>query len=134
MWPARKNRLATGDAVNVAARLEQAAQPGEILIGDETLRLTRDAVDVDVLEPRALKGKAKPVVAHRLLAVHGEAGVARHMDVPMVGREREQRLLASVWERIVSERTCQLSPFWGRPGLANPGWQPSSWPRLTMQS
>ena len=112
-----EERLATGDAVNVAARLEQAAQPGEILIGDETLRLTRDAVDVDVLEPRALKGKAKPVVAHRLLAVHGEAGVARHMDVPMVGREREQRLLASVWERIVSERTCQLFTVLGPAGV-----------------
>ena len=56
-----EERLATGDAVNVAARLEQAAQPGEILIGEETYRLTRDAATVDVLEPRALKGKAAPV-------------------------------------------------------------------------
>ena len=42
-----EERLATGDAVNVAARLEQAAEPGEILIGDETYRLTRDAVVVE---------------------------------------------------------------------------------------
>jgi class 3 adenylate cyclase/tetratricopeptide (TPR) repeat protein len=112
-----EERLATGDAVNVAARLEQAAQPGEILIGDETLRLTRDAVEVDALEPRALKGKAKPVAAYRLLAVRGEAGVARHLDAPMVGREREQRLLASVWERIVSERTCQLFTVLGPAGV-----------------
>jgi class 3 adenylate cyclase len=51
-------RLATGDAVNVAARPEQAAQPGEILIGDETLRLTRDAVAVEAVESLSLKGKS----------------------------------------------------------------------------
>ena len=56
-------RLATGDAVNVAARLEQAAESGEVLIGEATLRLVRDAVDVKPLEPLALKGKANPVEA-----------------------------------------------------------------------
>src|SRR5229473_807712 len=59
-----EERLATGDAVNVAARLEQVAQPGEILIGDVTYRLTRDAVEVEALEPLQLKGKAEPVEAH----------------------------------------------------------------------
>ncbi len=56
--------LATGDAVNVAARLEQAAQPGEILLGRRTtFRLVRDAVDAEPVEPLALKGKAEPVEA-----------------------------------------------------------------------
>jgi class 3 adenylate cyclase len=50
-------RLATGDAVNVAARLEQAAQPGEILIGETTLTLVRDAVEAEAVEPLELKGK-----------------------------------------------------------------------------
>ena len=59
-------RLATGDAVNVAARLEQAAEPGEILIGAETLRLVRDAVEAEPLEPLDSKGKAEPVAAYRL--------------------------------------------------------------------
>ena len=76
-------RLATGDAVNLAARLEQAAQPGEILIGDATLQLTHDAVEVEPVEPLALKGKAEPVRAHRLLSVHGETGSARHMQAPL---------------------------------------------------
>src|SRR5713226_7755420 len=62
-----EERLATGDAVNVAARLEQAAQPGEILIGEETLRLARGAVEVEEVEPLELKGKAEPVAVHRLL-------------------------------------------------------------------
>src|SRR5438876_714162 len=54
-----EERLATVDAVNVAARLEQAAQPGEVLIGEETLGLTRDAVEVEVVEPLQLKGKSE---------------------------------------------------------------------------
>jgi class 3 adenylate cyclase/tetratricopeptide (TPR) repeat protein len=112
-----EERLATGDAVNVAARLEQAAEPGEILIGDETYRLTRDAAVVDVLEPRTLKGKAGPVAAHRLIAVHGSEGFLRNMAAPMVGRSREQRQLASVWERTTSERSCQLFTVLGAAGV-----------------
>ena len=112
-----EERLSTGNAVNVAARLEQAAQPGEILIGDETYRLTRDAAEVEALEPRVLKGKAAPVPAYRLLSVQGEQGFTRHADAPMVGREREQRQLASVWERVVSEGACQLFTILGPAGV-----------------
>src|ERR671930_716388 len=64
-----EERLATGDAVNVAARLEQAAQPGEVLLGEETLRLVEGAVKVEAVEPLALKGKTQPVLAYRLLSV-----------------------------------------------------------------
>ena len=56
-----EERLATGDAVNVAARLEQAARSGEVLLGDATLALVREAVDVEALEPLELKGKGEPV-------------------------------------------------------------------------
>src|SRR4051812_44527711 len=69
-----EERLATGDAVNVAARLEQAAQPGEILIGDDTHRLTRDAAKVEELEALVLKGKTAPVAAYRLVSVDGAEG------------------------------------------------------------
>src|SRR5438093_373559 len=65
-------RLATGDAVNVAARLEQAAAPGEVLIGAETLALVRDAVVAEPVEPLVLKGKAKPVPAFRLISAREE--------------------------------------------------------------
>ena len=112
-----EERLATGDAVNVAARLEQAAEPGEILIGDETYRLTRDAAVVDVLEPRTLKGKAGPVAAHRLISVDGAEGFLRNTSGTMVGRSRERRQLASVWERATSERTCQLFTVLGAAGV-----------------
>ena len=110
-------RLATGDAVNVAARLEQAAQPGEILVADATLRLTRDAAEIEAVEPLELKGKAETVVAHRLLSLTGGEGVARRLTGSMVGRERERRLLASAWERVVSERTCQLFTILGPAGV-----------------
>jgi class 3 adenylate cyclase/tetratricopeptide (TPR) repeat protein len=110
-------RLATGDAVNVAARLQHAAQPDEILIAAETLRLTRDAVEVEAVEPLALKGKSDLVAAYRLVAVSGEAGFARRSGSPMVGRQREQRLLASAWERVVSERACQLFTVLGPAGV-----------------
>src|SRR5438034_5310948 len=56
--PAQDEWLAAGDPVNVAARLEQAAQPGEILIGEPTWRLVRDAVEAERIEPLSLRGKA----------------------------------------------------------------------------
>ena len=59
----------TGDAVNVAARLEQAAEPGEVLLGEQTYALVRDAVQVEPLEPLELKGKAERWEAFRLVDV-----------------------------------------------------------------
>ena len=56
--PTDRQTLITGDAVNTAARLEQTAAPGEIVIGPTTHQLVRDAVSVEPLEPLALKGKA----------------------------------------------------------------------------
>ena len=56
-----------GDAVNVAARLEQAAQPGEVLIGESTYRLVREACRVEAVAAVEAKGKSAPVGAYRLL-------------------------------------------------------------------
>ena len=110
--------LATGDAVNVAARLEQGAAPGEILIGAQTLRLVRDAVDVEVVEPLTARGKADPVAAYRLQAVRaGEAGLARRLDRTLVGRERELQLLEDVFRRSAEERRCYLFTLLGAAGV-----------------
>src|SRR6185437_15410232 len=68
-----EERLATGDAVNVAARLEQAAEAGEVLIGAETVKLVRDAVELGEKRQFDLKGKSEPVAAYPLLAASGEA-------------------------------------------------------------
>ena len=110
-------RLATGDAVNIAARLEQAAQPGEILIGDETLQLAQDAVLVEAVEPLTLKGKADPVPAHRLLSVHGDMGSVRHMQGAMVGRETELRRLGDAFGQALGDRSCQLFTILGSAGV-----------------
>ncbi|HLM34606.1 MAG TPA: adenylate/guanylate cyclase domain-containing protein [Gaiellaceae bacterium] len=111
-------RLATGDAVNVAARLEQAAQPGEILLGADTLRLVRDAVSVEPVAPLELKGKSERIAAHRLLAVDAHAPAhVRRLDVPMVGRHRQLRLLADAFDQVVNERSCHLFTVLGPAGV-----------------
>jgi tetratricopeptide (TPR) repeat protein len=110
--------LVTGDAVNVAARLEQAAAPGEILLGADTYRLVRDAVTAEPTEPLALKGKSDATNAYRLQDVTPEApGTARRLDAPMVGRERELSLLQWAFDRAVSERTCHLATVLGAAGV-----------------
>ena len=101
--------LVTGDTVNTAARLEQAAPPGEILLGRLTYSLVRDAVDAEPVEPIAAKGKAEPVEAYRLTAVRaGAAGRERHLDAPLVGRHRELAQLTETWRRVVDERAPHL--------------------------
>ncbi len=110
-----EERLATGDAVNVAARLEQAAGPGEVLIGGETVLLTGDAVELGEERQLELKGKSNPVAAFPLLAATGE--LSRRSDVPIVGRERERRALDDTWERVRSERACHLFTILGSAGV-----------------
>ena len=110
--------VATGDAVNVAARLEQAAQPGEILIGEATYDLVRDAIVAEAVDPLQLKGKAAPVAAYRLKGVaQGLLGRLRRMDSPMVGRSREFALLGQAFDRAVSDRACQLFTILGQAGV-----------------
>jgi class 3 adenylate cyclase/tetratricopeptide (TPR) repeat protein len=108
-------RLATGDAVNVAARLQQAAEPDEILLGEATHELVRGAVDAAPAEPLALKGKSEPVMAHRLQAVR-EAPERAH-DAPFVGREREVASLGEAWRRATSETRCELVTVVGDAGV-----------------
>ena len=110
-----EERLATGDAVNVAARLEQAAQPGEVLIGAETLRLVRAAVEVGEERRLELKGKAEPVKAFRLLAVTGV--LERRFASPMVGREHELARLRAVFGQAVHDCSCQLFTVLGSAGV-----------------
>ena len=110
--------LVTGDAVNVAARLEQAAQSGETLIGAETRLLVRDAVRVEAVEPLTLKGKSEPVEAFRLVDVEpGAAALTRHLETPLVGRERERERLWRDYEDAVADRTCRLFTLLGPAGI-----------------
>jgi class 3 adenylate cyclase/tetratricopeptide (TPR) repeat protein len=111
-------RFATGDAVNVAKRFEEAAPAGEILLGETTYRLVRDAVEVAPVEALELKGKGEPINAYRLRSIEPEApGRARRLDSPMVGRGRERSLLEQAHERAVDDRACQLFTVLGAAGV-----------------
>ena len=110
-----EERLATGDAVNVAARFEQAAKPGEVLIGEPTLALVREAVVAEPLEPLTLKGKSEPVPAFRLVSVL-DAPERSHAS-RFVGRERELRSLAEAWDRALDQTRCELVTVVGDAGV-----------------
>ena len=116
--PSHGDPFATGDAVVVAQRLESAAAPGEILVGDATVRLVRDAVAVEPVAALDLKGKSDPVDAWRLLDVEPDAaGVARRLDSPLVGRLRELEQLHAELERALADRTCRVVTIVGEPGV-----------------
>ena len=110
--------LVTGDAVNVAARLEQSAGAGEVLIGSQTRLLVRDAVRVESVAPLTLKGKSQRVEAFRLLEViAGAEPVARHLESVLVGRERERTRLRREYEDTVADRACRLVTLLGPAGV-----------------
>jgi class 3 adenylate cyclase/tetratricopeptide (TPR) repeat protein len=110
-----EERLATGDAVNVAARLEQAAQPGDVLLGEPTYALVRRLAEVDPVEPFELKGKAEPVPAWRLLSVL-DAPERSHAS-RFVGRERELAEAVGAWERANAQARCELLTVVGDAGV-----------------
>ena len=110
--------FATGDAVNTAARLEQAAGPGEVLLGETTYALVRDAVTVEEVESVVAKGKAEPVRAYRLLAVDDQAaGRARRLDATIIGRAQEARTLDDLLARTLTTGRGHLVSVLGAPGI-----------------
>ena len=115
--PSADQNLATGDAVNVAARLEQNAPAGEILIGEVTYELVRQHVDVERLE-LTLKGKPEPVPAYKLLAVRDAAlAPAADQAAPFVGRAAEMAVLRASFDAVVAERRGGLVTVVGDAGV-----------------
>ena len=113
-------RMVTGDAVNVAARLQAAAAPGEILMGVETHALVRGAVNAQPIAALTLKGKSQPVPAWRLVAVEEAPGRhARPQEAPLVGRLRPLRLLEEAFREAIEERVCHLFTVLGEIGRAH---------------
>ena len=110
--------LVTGDAVNTAKRLEEAAEPGEILIGGATRILVANATELEAAEPVAAKGKSKPVEAWRVLGtIAGAAPFARRLDAPLVGRARELAFLRDELAAAERERSCRLVTVYGAAGI-----------------
>jgi predicted ATPase/class 3 adenylate cyclase len=110
--------LATGDAVNVAKRLEESARTGEILLGEPTRRLVENAVVLEPREDLALKGKSEPQPAWNVLAViEGASAYARRLDAPLIGRENELQVLCGTFDEAVAARTCRLFTVVGPAGI-----------------
>src|SRR5215469_12362049 len=110
-------RLATGDTINVAARLEQAAPDGEVLIGDTTFRLVKDAVTAEPMEPLELKGKSTRVRAYRLTGVGRGEAITRRVDLPLIGRKAELGHLADAFGRAVEDSHCEVVTVLGQAGM-----------------
>jgi class 3 adenylate cyclase/predicted ATPase len=120
---ARREMFASGDAVvlgdsvNVAARLEQAAAPGEVLIGEETFRLVSGAVTVETVPPVEAKGKSEPLVAYRLVDASARGALPRREASHLVGRVAELAAVEREFEVAVEERRCRLVTIVGEPGV-----------------
>jgi predicted ATPase/class 3 adenylate cyclase len=105
-----------GDAVNVAARLQQAAAPGDILIGRDTYQLVRGFVAVDEASSLVLKGKRVPVTAYRLVELARVSDRPLRAEPRLVGREAELRDVHAAFEGAVSEHSCRLLTVIGAAG------------------
>jgi class 3 adenylate cyclase/ATP/maltotriose-dependent transcriptional regulator MalT len=109
--------FATGEAVNVAARLQQAARPGEILMGQSAHRLTQPAVEAESAGPLELRGFRNPVAAFRPLSAHDGRRPLGNLAAPFVGREAELELLENTLERTLRDRRPQVFTIYGEPGV-----------------
>src|SRR5689334_2652645 len=109
--------LATGDVVNTAARLQNAAPHGRVIVGSDTFRATRNAIRYEELQPIRAKGKAEAVSAWLAVEAVGAPADRPLAATPLVGRARELELLHSVWGRVFEERRPHLVTLVGPPGI-----------------
>jgi class 3 adenylate cyclase/tetratricopeptide (TPR) repeat protein len=116
--PAPTQRIVAGDAVNVAARLEQAAAPGTVLAGERTYRAARLAFRFDPPALVEAKGKADPVRAYRLVEALPEVrrGV-RGLNAPMIGRDRELATMLGTLEEAIEAGRPRLVIVYGSAGI-----------------
>ena len=116
--PSTGSSFVTGDAVVLAKRLQQAAGPGQIVIGAATYRLVRDAIRAERLEPVSVKGKSDPVAPFVVEHVEaGAFGLTRRLDTPLVGREHELRRLHALFEEAAEARSARLCTVLGAAGI-----------------
>src|SRR6266478_2550389 len=120
----RRDFLITGDAVNVAARLQQVAAPDTILVGERTYLATREVFDFRPLAPLTLKGKPEPVRAwvvecfrSRTPAIIQHPRGIEGLEAPLVGRDLELTLIHATYARVQAERHSHLITLLGAPGI-----------------
>ena len=115
--PALGEAMVAGDVVNTASRLQQHAPVGEIVVGEETHRATRSAIEYEPLEAVTAKGKTAPIAAWRAVAPASPTGERHLSSTPFIGRDREIGLLDATWERVELERRPHLITVLGPPGV-----------------
>ena len=114
--PIAGRAMSLGDTMNVAARLEKLAKPGQILIGEDTYRLVRGEVDVEPAGRVELRGRSEPLEVF-LLRGTARTGGEPLSDRPMLGRERELALLQVGFERCVARNSCEFVTVLGEAGV-----------------
>ncbi len=112
-----ESTFATGEAVNVAARLQQAAPANEILIGPAAHRLTLGCFEVDDEGPIDARGLAEPVWTWRVLGATRFEATTRQFSAPLVGRDAELELLENTYSRAVRDRRAHLFTIFGDAGV-----------------
>src|SRR5438067_969117 len=112
-----QSTFATGEAVNLAARLQQEAEPGEILIGPGAARLVRDRVELTEVGPLELRGWRDPVAAHRVVCASEPGATVGGISSPLVGRDAELDLLENTFARAIRDRRASLFTLYGDPGV-----------------
>src|SRR5437588_9447515 len=115
--PRTRETFVSGDTVNTAARLEQAAAPGEVLLGSLTYALVEGTVEAEAVAPIEAKGKAEPVSAYRLLSVPSAPGPRRRPRTPLVGRERAPAALRAVYDAALAESAARMALLTRDPGV-----------------
>src|SRR5260221_10629888 len=120
----RGDFLMTGGALNVAARLQAAAAPDTILVGERTYLITREVFDFQPLPPLQLKAKADPIPAWTVLGLHRSTrGITQHprgiegLDARFIGRELELQLMHATYDRVQKEQRPHLITLLGTPGI-----------------
>jgi predicted ATPase/class 3 adenylate cyclase len=110
-------RFLAGEAVRVAKRLEEAAAPDEILIGESTHRLVRDAVVSKLSGPRALKHGEKFHAFIVISIAEHAPGIRRRFEAPFVGRGRQREMIDTIFRDVIRHRTCHLLTILGDAGV-----------------
>ena len=115
--PSLGESFVTGDAVNVAARLEQAAEPSGVLIEESTYQRVVDAVTATPVGELTLKGKSRPTRTYRVLDVRPVTEHVKRFESPMVGRKAQIDTLSTAFERVLAERACRQVNVLGAAGV-----------------
>lgn len=109
--------MSLGDTMNVAARLEKLAEPGQILLGEETYQLVRRDVQVEQAADIELRGRSEPIRTYAMRGGVQEPGGEPLADRPMVGRDRDLALLGIAFERCVARGSCEFVTVMGEAGM-----------------